>query len=97
MFGRSALKTPWLAKLYKEYVEDDAHIDETYLLFQRKNYLDQYFDALLLEYREIGWADNLILKRFKSFSVASRNALITGRPVVALTWEQNRGVSSPCN
>jgi tRNA-dihydrouridine synthase len=68
MFGRSALKTPWLAKLYKEYVQDDAHIDETYLLFQRKNYLDQYFDALLLEYREVGWADNLILKRFKSFS-----------------------------
>lgn len=68
MFGRSALKTPWLAKLYKEYIEDDAHIDETYLLFQRKNYLDQYFDALLKEYREIGWPDNLILKRFKSFS-----------------------------
>ncbi len=68
MFGRSALKTPWLAKLYKEYIEDDAHIDETYLLFQRKNYLDQYFEALLREYREIGWPDNLILKRFKSFS-----------------------------
>ena len=68
MFGRSALKTPWLAKLYKEYVSEDAHIDETFLLFERKKYLDQYFDALLLEYREVGWADNLILKRFKSFS-----------------------------
>jgi tRNA-dihydrouridine synthase len=68
MFGRSALKTPWLAKLYKEYVEEDAHIDDTFLLFQRKNYLDLYFDALLKEYREIGWADQLILKRFKSFS-----------------------------
>jgi tRNA-dihydrouridine synthase B len=68
MFGRSALKTPWLAKLYKEYVSEDAHIDETFLLFQRKNYLDQYFDALLKEYREVAWADNLILKRFKSFS-----------------------------
>lgn len=68
MFGRSALKTPWLAKLYKEYVEDGSHIDETFLLYQRKNYLDQYFDALLTEYREVGWADNLILKRFKSFS-----------------------------
>jgi tRNA-dihydrouridine synthase B len=68
MFGRSALKTPWLAKLYKEYIEDGSHIDETFLLYQRKNYLDQYFDALLLEYREVGWADNLILKRFKSFS-----------------------------
>lgn len=68
MFGRSALKTPWLAKIYKEYLSEDAHIDETFLLFERKKYLDQYFDALLLEYREIGWADNLILKRFKSFS-----------------------------
>ena len=38
------------------------------MLFERKKYLDQYFDALLLEYREVGWADNLILKRFKSFS-----------------------------
>lgn len=68
MFGRSALKTPWLAKLYKDYISDDAHIDETFLLFQRKNYLDQYFEALLLEYRELNWPDNLILKRFKSFS-----------------------------
>lgn len=68
MFGRSALKTPWLAKLYKEYKEDGSHIDETFLLYERKKYLDQYFEALLVEYREIGWADNLILKRFKSFS-----------------------------
>lgn len=68
MFGRSALKTPWLAKIYKEYLDEDGHIDETFLLFERKKYLDQYFDALLLEYREVGWADNLILKRFKSFS-----------------------------
>ncbi len=68
MFGRSALKTPWLAKLYKEYIDKSAHIDETYLLFQRKNYLDEYFNALLSEYREFGWFENLILKRFKSFS-----------------------------
>jgi tRNA-dihydrouridine synthase len=68
MFGRSALKTPWLAKLYKEYKQDNSHIDETFLLYERKKYLDQYFEALLFEYREIGWADQLILKRFKSFS-----------------------------
>lgn len=68
MFGRSALKTPWLAKLYKEYVEDGAHIDETFLLIERKNYLDEYFNALYKEYKEVGWEDNLILKRFKSFS-----------------------------
>ncbi|MBC7430010.1 MAG: tRNA-dihydrouridine synthase family protein [Bacteriovorax sp.] len=68
MFGRSALKTPWLAKIYKDYVEDGGHIDDTYLLYQRKQYLELYFEALMKEYREIGWAENLILKRFKSFS-----------------------------
>ena len=68
MFGRSALKTPWLAKIYKDYIEDDGHIDETFLLYERKKYLELYFEALMTEYREIGWADNLILKRFKSFS-----------------------------
>ncbi len=68
MFGRSALKTPWLAKIYKEYKDEDGHIDETFLLYERKKYLELYFEALLIEYRAIGWADNLILKRFKSFS-----------------------------
>ncbi len=68
MFGRSALKTPWLAKIYKEHIEDGAHIDETFLLFERKKYLDEYFYALLKEFREVGWSNDLILKRFKSFS-----------------------------
>ena len=68
MFGRSALKTPWLAKIYKDYVGDGGHIDDTFLLYQRKQYLELYFEALMKEYREIGWAENLILKRFKSFS-----------------------------
>jgi tRNA-dihydrouridine synthase len=68
MFGRSALKTPWLAKIYKEYISEDGHIDETFLLYERKKYLELYFDALLAEYKELGWSDSLILKRFKSFS-----------------------------
>jgi tRNA-dihydrouridine synthase B len=68
MFGRSALKTPWLAKIYKEYKEDGGHIDDTYLLYERKKHLELYFEALMAEYREIGWPENLILKRFKSFS-----------------------------
>lgn len=68
MFGRSALKTPWLAKIYKEYREEGGHIDDTFLLYERKKYLELYFESLLTEYRTIGWADNLILKRFKSFS-----------------------------
>jgi tRNA-dihydrouridine synthase len=68
MFGRSALKTPWLAKIYKEYIEEGGHIDDTFLLYERKKYLELYFEALLGEYKEVGWQDNLILKRFKSFS-----------------------------
>lgn len=68
MFGRSALKTPWLAKLYKEYIEEDANIDETFLLYERKKYLEIYFEALLHEYRNFNYKDDLILKRFKSIS-----------------------------
>jgi tRNA-dihydrouridine synthase len=64
MLGRSALKTPWLAGLY----HDNANTDETFLLFERKKYLEQYFEALLTEYREILWNDLHILKRFKSYS-----------------------------
>ena len=68
MFGRSALKTPWLAKIYKEWKDEGGHIDETFLLYERKKYLELYFESLLTEYRTVGWADDLILKRFKSFS-----------------------------
>ena len=68
MFGRSALKTPWLAKIYKEYLHEDGFIDETFLLYERKKYLELYFESLMKEYKEIGWTDSLILKRFKSFS-----------------------------
>ncbi len=68
MFGRSALKTPWLAKIYKDYLHDGGFIDETFLLYERKKYLELYFESLLYEYRQINWQDNLILKRFKSFS-----------------------------
>ena len=64
MLGRSALKTPWLAGLYA----DGANTDETFLLFERKKYLELYFEALLVEYREVQWNDLHILKRFKSFS-----------------------------
>ena len=69
MFGRSALKTPWLAKIYKDYVHEGESIDETYLLYERKKYLELYFDALLYEFKKDGWKDELIHKRFKSFSL----------------------------
>ncbi len=69
MFGRSALKTPWLAKIYKEYVKEGESIDETYQLYQRKAHLELYFEALLKEYRQENRADEVIHKRFKSFSL----------------------------
>ncbi len=69
MFGRSAMKTPWLAKIYKEHIEDGASIDETFLLYERKGYLQLYFETLEKEFREVGWSDHVLLKRFKSFSL----------------------------
>lgn len=68
MFGRSGLKTPWLAKLYKDFKEKGIRKSESELLSERKNYLQIYFSALLSEYRDTGCPDNFILKRFKSFS-----------------------------
>jgi tRNA-dihydrouridine synthase len=68
MCGRSALKTPWLASLYRDFKDGSLNNDETFLLFERSKYLEIYFEALLLEFREIGWSDAAILKRFKSFS-----------------------------
>lgn len=69
MFGRPAMKTPWLAKIYKEYLEDGASIDETFLLYERKGYLQLYFETLEKEFRAIGFHDDLLLKKFKSFSL----------------------------
>lgn len=68
MCGRSALKTPWLALLHQENLKGKLNNDETFLLFERTKYLEMYFDALMREFREIGWTDQAILKRFKSFS-----------------------------
>ncbi len=69
MFGRSAMKTPWLSKTYKEYINDGASINETLLLYERKNYLKSYFEALESEFKKYGLNDDVILKRFKSFSL----------------------------
>jgi tRNA-dihydrouridine synthase B len=68
MCGRSAMKTPWLAKLNQERLHGLGNFDETFLLFERKKYLEIYFEALYKEFRELGWKDESILKRFKSFS-----------------------------
>jgi tRNA-dihydrouridine synthase len=68
MCGRSAMKTPWLAHLFKENLKGNVNLDETFQLYERSKFIEIYFDTLLAEFREVGWGDFTILKRFKSLS-----------------------------
>lgn len=68
MIGRGALKTPWLATLYKEFSKNLDFISDEYLLSIRTEHLQLYFHELEKEYRKIELSDGHILKRFKSFS-----------------------------
>ena len=64
MLGRGALKTPWLATLFKmknRYTEEELFED-------RKKKIPLYFLSLKEEYSKKCSQDALILKRFKSFS-----------------------------
>jgi len=66
MMGRGALKTPWLASLYKDY---GTNINEATLLEERRNRIPDYFNALETNYKECTPAtEEFILGRFKSFS-----------------------------
>lgn len=68
MFGRSAMKTPWLAHLYREWKEGRIENEETFLIYERKKFIELYFESLLVEYRKKNWSDERIHKRFKAFS-----------------------------
>lgn len=65
MVARGALKTPWLATLYKEY---DGEQNESFLLQERKKFMEIYFYELEREYKREGRSDDHILKRFKALS-----------------------------
>ncbi len=67
MCGRSALKTPWLASIYKQYQGNLDFLSDEFLLKERAKNLDIYFYELEKEYRKFGFIDNTILKRFKAF------------------------------
>lgn len=67
MCGRSALKTPWLASLYKEFEGKSDFISEEFLLKVRAQNLDLYFYELEKEYLKFGYVESTILKRFKAF------------------------------
>ena len=68
MFGRGALKTPWLADQYSRYKDNIDFLSDKILLDERKEALHIYFHELEREYRKIDLSDEHILKRFKSYS-----------------------------
>jgi tRNA-dihydrouridine synthase B len=66
MMGRGALKTPWLASLYKDF---GTNINEATLLEERRHRIPDYFNTLETNYKEFTPAtEEFILGRFKSFS-----------------------------
>lgn len=68
MLGRGAMKTPWMATLFDENKEKIYAVNEEYLLFERKRYLEYYFHLLERNYRKKGLDDDQLLRRFKAFS-----------------------------
>jgi tRNA-dihydrouridine synthase B len=67
MLGRGALKTPWIAGLYKEY-SNGQNFSESYLLEYRKNMIYDYFYTLDEKYNKLNKTPEFILGRFKQFS-----------------------------
>lgn len=65
MAARGALKTPWLATLFREY---DGEVNESFLLQERKKFTEVYFYELDREYKKEGRSEDHILKRFKALS-----------------------------
>jgi tRNA-dihydrouridine synthase B len=61
MIGRGALKTPWLAKLYKNNIKSPS--PEIHL-----EHLRQYFEAFIIDLETHQHPDEVILKRLKSVS-----------------------------
>lgn len=65
MCGRSAMKTPWLSTLYREY-EGRVHMVQEEILRQaRAEQVELYFHYLEKNYRRYDYNDESILKRFK--------------------------------
>ena len=68
MLGRGAMKTPWIATLYQEYLETGRVMPSEVLLQTRKEHLSYFFHVLEKYYRQAGLSDEKILKRFKALS-----------------------------
>jgi len=68
MIARGALKTPWLAELYKKYENNISDLTDEVLLQERIERLPVYFQHLENEYQKFTDDEQIILKRFKAFS-----------------------------
>jgi tRNA-dihydrouridine synthase B len=66
MLGRGALKTPWIAGLYKESLNGEEH-NEPYLMEFRKSMIHDYFSILEDKYKILNKSEEFILGRFKQF------------------------------
>ncbi len=66
MLGRGALKTPWIAGLYKEN-KGRGQVNDAYLLELRKGLILDYFDVLEEKYLQFKKSECFILGRFKQF------------------------------
>jgi len=65
MCARGALKTPWMAGLYKENVGRIHMINQEMLNRTRAEQIDLYFHFLEKHYIKNGYREEVILKRFK--------------------------------
>ena len=65
MCARGALKTPWLAELYRSNTHTD---NEAYLLELRKGAIIDYFENLKKNYRKASLDDSFLLNRFKGLT-----------------------------
>ena len=66
MLGRGALKTPWIAGLYKEAQDGQEH-NESYLMEFRRNMIHDYFSILEDKYLSQSKSQEFMLGRFKQF------------------------------
>lgn len=68
MFGRSAMKTPWLAKVWKLYKEGIISNEDEALLQLRTLLIPVYYKKLEETYRKNGMEENFIFRRLKAVS-----------------------------
>jgi tRNA-dihydrouridine synthase len=68
MCARGALKTPWLATLYRNHQDNLYFISDEYLNHERKNWANHYFQSLKKVCLNSTWAEGNLLNRFKSLA-----------------------------